>query len=256
MARPAAANSKFLSLDIDQGFKCLLVTKKFGGKTKKRGQSPSTQKPGRSTKTFGRASSDITTLFAGRPLIELLRLFLLNPARDYYQRELVDSTGERLFQVQRTLKRLESADVVTRSMRGNRTYYRANRAHPAFDELKSLMLKTVGLGDTLRAEIKRLGEQVQTAFIFGSVARGDESRGSDVDVMIVGDIPSRAVASAFLPAKRLLGRELNVAVYSPMELRKRFRANHPFAREVIKGPKIFLLGDKHVLDAIIRGRSA
>jgi predicted nucleotidyltransferase len=238
------------------GLEFLIVTKKVGGKTKSRGRSIPTEKLGRSTTAFGRAGSDIAVLFAGRPLIALLRLFLLNPARDYYQRELVDSTGERLFQVQRTLKRLEIADVVTRSMRGNRTYYRANRAHPAFEELKSLLLKTVGLGDALRAEIRRLGEKVQVAFIFGSVARGDETRGSDVDVMIIGDIPSRTVASAFLPVKRLLRREFNVAVYSPTELRKRFRANHPFAREVIKGPKIFLLGDDHVLGEIIQRRPA
>ena len=186
----------------------------------------------------------------------LLKLFVQNPGRDYYQRELVDSTGDHLFQVQRALRRLATAGVIIRSVRGNRTYYRANRSYPAFEELKSLILKTVGLGDALRAEIHRLGETVRTAFIFGSIARGEETDSSDVDIMVVGNAPSRAVSSALLPAKRLLRRELNAAVYTPAELRKRFKRADPFARDIVEGPKIFLIGDDHVLEAIIGRRSA
>ena len=135
-------------------------------------------------------------------------------------------------------------------------YYRANRAHPAFEDLKALILKTVGLGDALRTQLEKLGDKVRLVFLYGSVARGEETASSDIDIMLVGEVSSREVASMLAPVKRALNREINSSVYRPTEFRKRFVERQPFVTNVLKEPKIFVLGNEGDLEAILGRRSA
>ena len=88
-----------------------------------------TKQSGRKTKKSGRAGTAVTargrafgmqTLFAGRAIVALLRLFLLSPTREFYQRELAELSGERLFSIQRALDRLVAVGVVEKATRGNR----------------------------------------------------------------------------------------------------------------------------------------
>ena len=142
--------------------------------------------------------SDVSALFASATLLPLLRAFVSEPDRDFYQRELQRLTGAHLRQVQRDLLRLESAGLVTRRVHGNRTYYRAVAAHPSFAALSSL----VGEATSARAAqaptgtaAERLGldQEAVAAFcrrwgitelsLFGSVMRHDFSPESDVDVL-------------------------------------------------------------------------
>ncbi len=194
-------------------------------------------------------------LFAGRALVTLLRLFFLHPSRDFYQRELVALTGERLFLIQTALKRLTRAGIVGQLSRGNRTYYRVDPSHPAYEQLKVLVLKTIGLGDSVRTQLLGMRDKVKVAFLYGSVARGDEKATSDIDLMLIGDLSGRQTAVALAPVKRLVNREINPSVYGPNEFRKKYQQGHPFIREVVEGPKIFLLGDESELREILGRRS-
>ena len=193
-------------------------------------------------------------LFAGRALVALLRVFFLHPDREFYQRELVLLTQDRLFVVQLALRRLVSTGVVESLRRGNRTFFRARASHPAFADLKSMILKTFGLGDRLRDALAPLVPRMSVAFVYGSVARHEEQDSSDVDLMLIGQLRGREVASALAPAKRELDREINVTVYRPEEVRKRYRQRHPFIREVIEGPKIFLIGDDDEIRRLLTRR--
>ena len=235
------------------------VTKKSGRKTNKDGRK--TRSAGLAlasglTRTSRIDFGGVAELFAGRAVVSLLRTFFLNPSRDYYQRELTEVTGERLFLVQTALKKLTRAGLVSQVSRGNRTYYRVDPTHPAYEELRALIVKTIGIGDTLRARLLELGEKVRAAFIYGSVARGDETPTSDVDIMLVGTLSGREIATILAPVKRLMNREINASVYSPAEIRVKYRQRHPFIRDVIDGPKVFLVGDADVLDSAIGRRSA
>jgi len=187
--------------------------------------------------------------------VTLLRLFFLHPSRDFYQRELTAMTGERLFLIQSALKRLIRAGIVGQIWRGNRTYYRVDPSHPAHEHLKALMLITVGFGDTLRAQLLGIRDKIKVAFLYGSVARGDETATSDIDLMLIGNLSGRQTAAVLAPVKKLVNREINPSVYNPQDFRRKYRNHHPFIREVIKGPKVFLLGDEGELKAILGGRS-
>ncbi len=208
-----------------------------------------TKSVGRTTKNLG--DTGWARLFASPTMARLLTLFLTHAEQDFYQKELARMIGAGLFTVQRELARLEKAVLVDRTPRGNRVYYRANRKHPAFEDLKRVILKTMGLGETLRAALAPLAGRVRVAFIYGSFARGEEAAGSDIDVLLVGDLSLREVSTVLGPAGRELGREFNPAVYPLDEFKAKVAEGHHFITEVLNGEKIFLVGDEHELESII-----
>jgi len=200
--------------------------------------------------TTHNSQSGISALFASATLGDLLRLFMLEPEREYYQRELQRLTGAHLRQLQRDLERLQRSGLVVRRVHGNRTYYRVVPAHPAFADLRAAIMKTIGLGDELRDALADLGDAVTLAFVYGSLARGDDVVGSDVDVLIVGSASRREVATALADAARSSGRELNPVIVAPADFTARWREGDHFISSVLAGPRIWLVGDEASLAAL------
>jgi hypothetical protein len=176
------------------------MTEDRGRKTKGAGRV--TRKPSPPLARQVEGLGGVQALFAGRTVVSLLRLFILSPEREFYQRELAELAGERLFSVQKALDRLVSAGVVEESTRGNRVYCRANRSHPAFEDLKAVIFKTVGVGDALRTHLAGIRDKAKVAFIYGSVARGEETTSSDIDIMLIGDVSGRDCATQAIPSQR------------------------------------------------------
>ena len=154
--------------------------------------------------------------------------------------------------VQRELDFLARAGVVRRTVRGRQVYFQANADCPIYPELKALIVKTAGVADFLRDALAPFADRIRTAFIYGSVARAQERRGSDVDVMIIGDISFAEAAEALGRAQAAVGREINPSVYPPEEFRTKLAARHHFLSNVLKGEKIFLIGDEHELARLAR----
>lgn len=209
-----------------------------------------------STNPIGESTNDIgdsgwADLFASRTLVALLTRFLLRPDEAFYQQEPVTAAGARLYLVQRELARLERAGLITKTPRGNRAYYQANRSRPAFEDLKRVFLKTVALGDALRTALAPLADRVRVAFVYGSYAGGQETAQSDIDLLLVGTLSAREAATVLGPLGRDLEREFNPAIYPPEEFRKKARAGHHFVTEVLKGPKVCLIGDEDALAGLV-----
>ncbi|MGD0110464.1 MAG: nucleotidyltransferase domain-containing protein [Armatimonadota bacterium] len=191
--------------------------------------------------------NSLAELFASETLVALLRVLLLRADESFYQRELADASGARLYLVQRELGRLERTGLISKTARGNRVYYQVNRGHPALEDLKRVFLKTIALGDALRSAVSPLSNRVQVAFVYGSYASGQERAASDLDLFLIGELTSREAAAVLGPVGRDLGRELNTAVYPPAEFRRKAREGNHFIAEMLKGPKVFLIGDEHAL---------
>jgi predicted nucleotidyltransferase len=209
----------------------------------------------RSTKSIGRTAKSVgdsgwADLFASHTLARLLTAFVTRSQADFYQKELADAAGTGLYAVQRELARLERLGLVTKAPRGNRVYYQANRSHPAFEDLKRLVLKTMALGDALRAALVPLSDRVRVAFVYGSFARGEETAASDVDLLMVGNLTLREASAVLGPVGRDLGRELNTAVYPEDEFKAKTAEGHHFLAEVLKGEKIYLIGDDDALEGL------
>lgn len=165
----------------------------------------------------------------------------------FYLREIVRAAGVGLGAVQRELKQLSDAGIIQRIVRGRQVYYQANPRCPVFAELKNLVVKTVGVGAALQAALAPLGGRINVAVIYGSIARSEEHRESDVDLLIVGKVTFTEIVSSLSEAQKTIGREINPTVYPPAEFRSKVAAGYHFLNAVLKGPLFFLIGDKHEL---------
>jgi len=89
-------------------------------------------------------SSTLEVLFSSTARIEVLSLFLLNPDRHFYQREIGRETGQPIRAVQREMDRLAGIGLLVRAEEGNRVFYYLNPQFPLLAELTALFQKATG----------------------------------------------------------------------------------------------------------------
>jgi len=186
----------------------------------------------------------------------ILALLFGHSDESYYLRQIVRASGYGLGPVQRELKILTEAGIIRRTVRGRQVFFQANSESPIFPEIKSLITKTVGIGDSLGGALAPIAKNVNISFIYGSVARGEETRRSDIDLLIVGDVSFSDVVVCLQSSQKELGREINPTVYSSAEFRTKLRKNHHFLTSVVNGPKIYLIGDENELGRLAPKRPA
>lgn len=192
----------------------------------------------------------VASLLLGRTRGAVLALLYGHPDETFYLRQVVRLSGSGLGAVQRELKILTTAGILRRTVSGRQVYFQANSASPVYPEVKSFVAKTVGAGDVLRAALSRLAGRIRLAFIFGSVARGEEGSRSDLDLCIIGDASFSEIVACLQDAQMTLGREINPVVFPVEEFKSKLRENHPFAASLLREPKIFLIGDDHDLEGL------
>jgi predicted nucleotidyltransferase len=128
---------------------------------------------------------------------------------------------------------------------GHQKYYQANAASPVFHELVGVVRKTVGLADPLRPALSLLGDRVRAAFVYGSVAAGEEGAESDIDLMVIADDPDYAALFEVLaPVERKLGRTVNANLMSLAEWRRKRSKPGGFAARLREGPRLFVVGSE------------
>lgn len=179
----------------------------------------------------------------------VLGLLLLHPEQRYYLREIARLTGTVPGTLTRELAKLVDAGVLNVMKVGNQVHYEANRDCPIFAELASILRKTSGLVDVLAEGLVPLAAQIEAAFVFGSMATGKASAGSDIDLMIIGKADYGNVVQQLHPLQQTLGREINPKLYSPAEWRKLVAGKSAFARDVLGKPKLFVIGSEQSLTA-------
>jgi predicted nucleotidyltransferase len=202
------------------------------------------------------STSTLSGLLFGKTRRAMLSLFFGHPTESFYLREVTRLTATSPGNAQRELAALTAAGILRRRQRGKQVYYQADRKCPVFPELQRLVLKTAGVGDALRAALDPLKERIRAAFVYGSMARGKPRSGSDVDLLVVGEVTFREVVAALLEAQKRLQREINPSVYSWKEFQEKTGAGHPFLSNVLREPRIVLLGDVDELAAMADQRLA
>jgi predicted nucleotidyltransferase len=174
----------------------------------------------------------------------ILALLYGHADEQFYLREITRRARTGIGATQRELRQLSEAGLIQSVRRGHQIYYQANRKNPIFAELKSILAKTSGIRDILREVLTPFADRIKLAFVYGSIARGEETSSSDVDVMVVGDVSFADVASALSESDMKLGRELNPTVYGPREFREKLAAKNHFLSTVAKDKKLFVIGDE------------
>jgi predicted nucleotidyltransferase len=205
------------------------------------------------TKAPGEKRRPVTSLgdalFSGTRQ-RLLGLLFGNPGRSYYARELIRLAAGGAGAVQRELERLGQSGLVTVRSIGNQKHYQANPASPVFAELCAIARKSFALADPLREALKPLVSRIEGAFVYGSVARREDTAMSDVDLMVIADKLSYSeLLEALEPLAGTIGRRVNPTVMSRREWTKRVSSRSAFASRLMAQPKIWLIGNEDVLRA-------
>jgi predicted nucleotidyltransferase len=189
-------------------------------------------------------------LFSSTARVKVLALLLLNPETHFYQREISTLTGLPIRAVQREVQRLQTLGLLTSFTRGNQVHYQVNRDFFLFPELKGIFLKTVGLTALLGDALKG-AEDIALAFIYGSYAANQENTASDIDLLVVGTLSSRALHTTLQEAEKVVHREINYTLFGPDEFRTRAKTGNGFLHNVLTGPKLFLIGDEDALQSLV-----
>lgn len=196
------------------------------------------------------SSSSIADALFPKVRQRVLAVLFGTPDRSYYANEVIALAQSGTGAVQRELADLAKAGLLTVRMQGNQKHYQANASAPVFAELRGLVLKTMGLADVLRAALAPLAGQIDGAFIYGSVARQQDTAQSDVDVMIVSStLGYGEVFGALEGATVSLGRKVNPTLYAPADWAARVKNDNAFVTRVWQQPKIWLTGSEEKLDA-------
>jgi predicted nucleotidyltransferase len=190
-------------------------------------------------------ASALSDILFGRTRGAVLRVLYGHVDESFYLRQLARHTGITLGAVQRELRQLVDAGLVHRKIVGHQTFYGANQDNPVFEEMRSLVAKTVGLHDVLLQALRPLEAKISLAFVYGSTARSRETTQSDVDLMIVGRVQFADVIEHLAEAQKSLNREINPTVYSTREFLSKMREN--FLKTVLKEKKLFVIGDENVI---------
>ncbi len=180
----------------------------------------------------------------------ILGLLLLNPNASYHVRELARLVNAPPGTIHKELVKLTAGGILQSKKVGNQVHYSADMQCPIFEELAGILRKTSGLVDVLAEALVSVSHEISLAFIFGSVARGEQSTNSDVDVMFIGSISFGDAVQALYSTQAILQRELNPVVYSVEEFKRRIENNDSFIKEVLAKPKLFIIGTEHELSQL------
>lgn len=178
----------------------------------------------------------------------VLAVLFGTPDRSFYTNEVIGLAQSGAGAVQRELADLAGAGLLTVRRQGNQKHFQANAASPVFAELRGLVLKTMGLADVLRAALAPLAPQIEQAFVFGSIAKQQDTAASDVDLLVVSDTLGYGdVFGALEGASQTLGRTINPALYTAADFRARLQGDNAFINRVMQQPKIWLIGQEESL---------
>jgi len=174
---------------------------------------------------------------------KILGLLYGKPEQSFYANEISRHAQVGKGSLMRELDSLQRAGILTLSRQGNQTHYQANPACPIFAELQGIVRKTFGIAEPLRAALAPLIPQLTWAFVYGSIAKGSDHAGSDIDLMLIGENLSYAdVMEQLLPVEEHLGRTINPTLYTLADWQAKKAADNSFVQRVEQQGKIELVG--------------
>ena len=187
----------------------------------------------------------LAEIFSSRVRAEIFRILFGTDVQEYHLREIQRRSKLAIGTVQQETAKLEKLELIIRQQDGNRTYYKANIAHPLYREIHNLVLKTIGLTDILRTSLSI--DAIKIAFVFGSFASGTEKPDSDIDVFIIGEIGLKTVSKVLKEPSLKIGREINPHIMTSKEFVTRIKANEHFVKNVFNSPKLMIIGTENEL---------
>ena len=183
---------------------------------------------------------------------ELLKIFLINPEQSFYMQEIGRALGKKPGVFQRTLNNFLEEGVLESERRANARYFWINKNYPLYQELKSIVFKTVGVQGSITNILTKI-KGISFAFIYGSYAKDREHGASDIDVMIIGNINEGVLISKLDQLENQIKREINYNLYTLDGFKADMKSKNSFLLEIMANKKIMLIGSEHELRTIYKG---
>lgn len=192
----------------------------------------------------------------GQTRAAVLTALLLHPERALHVRELARLTGASPGSLHRELRLLAELGLLERREQGRQVFYQARAAHPAYADLAALLRKTGGLVGVLADALAPLGEAVELAFVYGSMAAGNAGPASDVDVMLLGNVSFADAVRALADCRTVLGREVNPTPMPASDFARKLAEGDGFAASVRAGSRLWIKGSEHEFAELAGHRAA
>ncbi|HTM73414.1 MAG TPA: nucleotidyltransferase domain-containing protein [Pseudolabrys sp.] len=187
--------------------------------------------------------------------LRVLSLFFGQPDRTYQISDVIRLAESGRGAVQRELEKLTAAGILSVSIAGTRKSYRANRQSPIFNELYRLIMKTAGMVDPIRTALEPFRQDIELAFVYGSVAKGTDTARSDIDLMVFAqDTGYGEIYGALQKAEKILMRPINPTVTTIKEWQQKYSEKSSFVRKIIQQPKLFIFGTANELKRVEQSR--
>ena len=177
---------------------------------------------------------------------KVLGLLFTRPDETFYLNEIVRLAGVGKGTIKRELDRMQAAGLLTVTPIGNQIHYQANKQSPIYSELLSIVRKTFGIVEVIKASLQHLDAQVDLAFIYGSVAKHEDTASSDVDLMVVTESLAYAeLMEALTRAEESIGRPINPTIYDTDQLGVKLKKGNSFLKRVMDQPKLWIKGEEN-----------
>lgn len=174
---------------------------------------------------------------------KVLGLLFGKPDKSFYTNEIMRWVSMGRGTVSRELDRLVSAGILTSAREGNQNHYQANKNNPVYQELVGIVKKTFGVAGEIKEALKPFNDKIELAFIYGSIAKGSDTKSSDVDLMLVGkDLSYSDIMEVLIPLEESLLRAINPTIYEPQDLITKLDKGNSFVTRVMELPKIMIKG--------------
>jgi len=178
----------------------------------------------------------------------ILEIYFNSPGKSYYLRELGRILGKEPGVFQKDINNLVNRGILLSEYQANSRFFRLNKNHPLYNELKSIFFKTLGAKGKLQSALEKI-KKIKIAFIFGSFAQGKEDYHSDIDLMIIGNPDEDQLISLVSKIEGQLTREINYHIFSPADWKEKLKEDS-FLENILSQPKVFLIGNNDELSKI------
>lgn len=175
---------------------------------------------------------------------KVLSLLYGKPDQSFYTNEIVRLADMGRGTITRELEKLLSVGLIVMVRTGNQNHYQANASCPIYEELFAIVRKTFGFVDVIKASLDSVSKQIDFSFIYGSMAKGEESATSDIDLLVVSE--SLAYADLMIVLKSAegsLGRPVNPSIYTKEQIQDKLKQKNAFLTKVMEQPKLWVKGD-------------
>ena len=188
-------------------------------------------------------------LFGSKARVSLLTLFCLNPGKQFYVREIERKTNLSYISVSNELKNLQEFGLLKSKFNGNQKNFWIDEHFVLYEDLQKIILKTEGVTKTIIDTFSSL-KNVDFLFIYGSFASGKANVQSDLDLFIVGNASYDELIDIIVKNEKEIGRPINFTIYKQEDLVTRIKNQDSFILNVVKEPKIMLIGDENEFKAL------